>query len=175
MPIPERKYCKKCGKVKPSSEFRIRTEKRTLPHLEYLNYQCRTCEAEYSKRYHHDRKDDQEYMKKNAERVRLYDKRTGASKKRWQKRKNDVEFKKKIAEYRKLNSKRIKANQRKRSLKHHTINRDQITDAYCIARLKSQFKGITNEFIISNPDLIEIKRNEILIFRVKQLLIKESR
>lgn len=161
------KKCSHCNIIKPVSDFRIRIEKRTKKPKPYYNNTCRVCDAEIHREYINKKKQNPKWLKERNRKQREYNKKNNVYKKCWQKLKNDPEWKNKLKAWREKNKDRVKKKQKLRSLKHHTKIRDNITDAYVINRLMSQFKGLTREEILNNPEIMQIKRNEILIHRVK--------
>ena len=168
--MKNKKYCKYCDSAKNHSEFRIRVEKRTNPHFKYRINKCKECEIEYRQEWYSRKKKDKDWMKKNAERVKVYNKQSGYSKKRWQKNKNNPEWKRLLKQWRLDNQNIVKENQKKRGKKYHEKNRDSVSDAYCISCLKNQFPELTTEEILKDTRLIELKRAEILNFRLNKII-----
>lgn len=48
-PLPESKECSRCKCEKTQAEFRVRTEKRSTPHWQYLNPTCKACDADITR------------------------------------------------------------------------------------------------------------------------------
>lgn len=164
------KYCKYCDQILPFHKFRIRVDKRKSKECEYLNNKCRDCEKiDRIDNYNQNRENPdwvKEYNRKSSE----YQKSSGANKRRYEQNKDNPQWKQALKDWREKNINSVKKNQKRRSLKHHAVNRDKITDAYVFQRLKQQFPEITKEFLLENEDLIDLKRSEILNHRLKKIL-----
>lgn len=165
------KTCSHCKTEKDDLEFRLRRETRGNRgggKLLYLNNVCRACDATITNKSYNKRKHDPEWLKKwNEQSTKYYhsnkEKCTAKAKDYRSKSKNkrkayDLAHKDKIKAQHSLVAKRWLAYQR-----------DNLTDVYCTALIRSQnggkerCKNITPEMIEQKRFAIKLKRqiNEI--------------
>jgi hypothetical protein len=166
--ISDTKYCKYCESDKPIVRFRIRFDKRREPPLEYLNNKCKDCDAEYTRQRHYSLKDDPEYKKKNSKRSSEYAKRTGKSKARWQKENDDPKRINALKEWRENNRWRVSELHKIAVGKYHTYNMSNMTDVYIARKIKDQFPWMERVDILRDKELMDLKRAEILIYRLNK-------
>lgn len=167
------KHCKYCNKTKPCKDFRTVTHKRIkTPFYVFFSNKCKLCEVIERKERNARIKNDPELNKAHVAQSREYNIRTGYAKKRYQKNKNSDHYKNYITIWRKKNAVSIKIKQSIVTKEWFKKHRDNITEIYCIQRLRAQFPELTIEFFKSNPDYIELKRSEILMYRMNKLLKK---
>lgn len=170
----EPKICTKCKVEKQPEEFRVRQGRRAGD-KSYLSPPCKECESIAARMRYKKIKDNPEVKKRNRKRTNEYRKRAGYGKRRWQAVKNDPTRKAKIKKWREENPESVKVNQKKRGLEWHRKNCDNITDTYVIMRLQFQFKGMTAESILANPHLMEIKRDQIILYRYKLKILEHQK
>lgn len=137
------KYCKYCDSDKPISDFRIRLDKRRIPALEYINNKCKQCES-----------GDSSHKWKLIQNGYIQTKRI---KRTWL----DGEHKR--------NKKWSISETHKKSVdKYYTQNSVNLTDLHVAKRLKSQFPFMDRSEILKDKELIDLKRAEILIYRLNK-------
>lgn len=161
--ISDKKICSRCHIEKGKEHFRIRMEKRATPPFRYLNNTCRACDAEITRLTYKEWRKTPEGRKINQERARAFYKKwkDRIKIKMKEKRKTD-EYKRKVKAYRMRNKEKIAKQEVITKRRHHEKNKEQISDAYVLQRLKQD--GNNNP----TAEEIEIKRSKILIHRIKQ-------
>lgn len=193
--LPTHKVCTRCKKEKQKSDFSIKKENDKYWTLVPT---CKKCSSEISKIYYEKKKNDPDFKLKNSERVKKYaNKNIDAIKNRrslddykkkhavWnlkhyykvrdlinekQKLKRQTErYKANRKRYIQNNKDKISQQEANAKLRYHVKNRDAITDTYVISQLVNQRFG-TREEIANNLELIEIKRSQILLKRIKLLM-----
>lgn len=190
------KTCTRCKIEKEDSEFRIRTNKDN--DKTYLNPTCRKCDIDVARIYYNKHKDEPEFKRKNAERAKRYtesnadivkQRRSTAEylkkhayweSNRYYKMRDKINARQKIKrqtpEY-KAYMKAYRAARKEKIYRQELItkkrytdkNRDSVSDEYCIAKIKVQ-KNINRDAI--TPEMIQIKRGQILIKRLKNKIAK---
>jgi len=152
-------------KLLPVNKFRIRKRKGT--DIEYYSSRCRECENTQSKGYYQKVKDDPDFIINNRARCKAHrDKDVKKTKQREKVRRQKPAYKKWVKRYYKKHKKKIQQQQKARGSRWHQNRKEKVTDKYAIDKLKAQ--GYTAEQINANASLIEIKRTEILLSRVKK-------
>lgn len=148
------KYCKYCDKTKPIGEFRKRIDKRVKQKKIYRDSKCISCQSEYLKgRYQEYYRN---YYKKHSDKIKKHTKDC---------RDRNPE---KAREYSSNWNKNNKDRHSKSHKKWAEKVRGSISDVYVYGLLKKKYPFITKEYIKKYPQLIKIKRAEILIFRLKK-------
>lgn len=189
----ENKTCNKCKINKPSTDFRIREEKKEDASYWYINSTCKKCDAELTRIYYNKRKHDTEFRAKNAARSREYcnknfeqirlkkdspkwkKKKSEWENNRYHRKKDEIAAKNKIKRqtpeykammraYRKKNKEKIYNQEVITKRRYAEKHRDNITDEYVIRMLIGE--GVaTRESLKLHPELIQAKRIQILIKR----------
>lgn len=155
----------KCGKRKTLAKFRIRVYKHSG--AQYYNTECKICENNRAKAVYNKVKDDPEFIKKNRTRIKKYREDNIELEKERQKAKRQTPgYKKFVKKYYKKNKKKILEQQRITGRRWHEKEKKAVTDQYVIGKLVTQ--GYTKEQIELTPQLIEIKRGQILLARIKR-------
>jgi len=162
--LTEKKVCTRCKNEKVAKAFRVRVKNGNS----YLNSTCKKCESELAMICHNKKKNDPEFKKKNAERSKKYviehSDEVRAKRKTYR---QTPAYKKMMKEYRQRNKHKIYLQEIVTKSRYHEKNRDPITDKYVINILRTQ--GIRNP----SPEVIEIKRSQILLARIKKKINKK--
>lgn len=186
--LPASKVCTRCKSDKPKADFRVRLDKGKYW---MINPTCRKCDSEIAAEYYNRNKDKLEFKEKNRKRAKEYtekncdqikerrrDSKYLAKHNEWEKaryvRKKDQikakskekrkhpEYKKKMREYRQKNKEKIFQQELATKRRYHEKNKKGITDKY----VRNQLRQVGN--LNPTPEEIEIKRAQILIFRIKE-------
>src|ERR1035437_8975402 len=194
------KICNRCKVPKEDDDFRVRISKDKK--YSFLNNTCKQCDNELAHIYYNKHKDEVAFKNKNSERVRRYAqsnveniklrhktseylKKHNQWAKKWYYKMKDVinakaktkretpEYKAYVVAYRERRKDRIYKQEVVSKKRYHEKNRDAITDRYAINLLRTQGYGTVEE-IENNPELIEIKRSEILLSRIKTVKLKKK-
>jgi hypothetical protein len=173
--IPESKICGRCKIDKPKSEYRIRVEKRDkkgMGGFRYLNNTCIQCDKEIAAENYVKQRQSPEFIKKHNQ---------WAKQRYWRNRDKLVEkakeyrdkpsAKENMKKYRQKNKDKIAEQERITKERYLRKNVDPITDKYVARLLVTQGHGTFDE-IINNKELIEIKRGQILLRRIKKQMAK---
>lgn len=187
------KVCRRCKIDKPDSEFRIRVEE----NCNYLNATCINCDSLLAKQYYDKHKNDETFKQKNRDRAKAYcEKNIDKIKMRrasseylkkhaaWnlqsyyrgrdlinarQKVKRETDkYKKYVKEYRQRNKEKIHQQEIICKRRYHEKHRDNITDRYAFNLLRTQ--KVVSKIESTPKELIEIKKTEVIISRIKQIL-----
>lgn len=191
--LPKRKICAKCKIEKDSAEFRIKRPTYKDKTYWQLYSQCNKCCYENSKAYYERHKNDDNFKKKNRERVRQYalansenikiarsserykKKHVEWESKRYHRKRDEInakaklrrqtaEYKAKLKAYRVKNKEKIFAQEAITKRRYHEKHRDNLTDKYVGRLLKAQ--GVADDAVLQNyPKIIEAKRLQLLITR----------
>jgi hypothetical protein len=162
----EEKYCKKCDKTKPVSEFRVRVDKRIGKQCTYPNNQCKECDNKEAKTRYEKLKDNPEFKEKNRKRAINYHykehEKVLAAQKEGRERAENKERRRK---YEKENRQKIQADHRLILQKEI----DNLSDSYVICRLKHFHPGKSAKEIRA-MGIIEEKRKELALLRLEKRL-----
>lgn len=162
--IPEFKECGKCKIIKPKEDFRVRLEKRGSRSFQYLNTTCRICDAAYTRNYHHVRKDDPLYKKKNCDETKAWAaKNPDKIKARWQKNKYDAAWQVRLKNWRINNKERVKEKHRVPAREWSRKQKDGVTDHYILSLLHKT--GIPRDLLRQHDEFIKAYQAYIIFKR----------
>lgn len=162
------KTCIRCKKEKEESEFGRQISRYKDKVYFGLKGNCSECLNEIAKDNYRKVKDDQEFKKKNRARIKAYRHKIGNKDKAKQKKRRQSE-KYKATRKRYIEAHKEKIFQQESIVKDRFFkkHRDNISDSYVINLLMKQGHG-THAEVQDNKELIEIKRTQILLFRLKR-------
>lgn len=163
------KVCSKCKCEKDDSEFRVRFSIRKTKKYFYLNPTCKKCDSKIALDNYKKKINNPKYKLKILEQSRIrYHKHREVRIENARKYRITTSAKKNRKQYIEKNKDKIYQQEVLCKRRYHEKNRDEISDVYCISRLRQQNKDIT-------PENIEIKRVEILKKRIKIEILKKQR
>jgi len=162
--LPTSKQCTKCKKDKQQQHFRIRHQKGKTGTTYYLNPTCLSCDRQYARDKHkRDRATEEGKKKHNNWANQRYHRRRDEMVEKAKEYRNSEQGRQTRKAYIKKNKNKIYEQEVVCKKKYHEKNRDSISDRYALNLLKTQ--GYSESEITS--ELIEIKKAEILIHRLK--------
>lgn len=167
------KECSKCLLVLPVYEFSVVVDKRPGKECVYLHNVCKKCVCKKAMEYYNKKKNDPDFKKKNRERVKKWstENKEYVAEKRKEVRKSD-EYKEYVKAYYEKNHDKIRHQASKTNDKYIREQRAKITDKYAIILLMHPRNGLTRDVI--TKDMIEMKKIEIAIDRLKRLIKKNE-
>jgi hypothetical protein len=169
------KTCTLCGLEKPLSEYRVRVKVKNGKEYPYANPTCRICDSILAKEYRLTVKDTVEFKEKVKFRTKAYvEANRDKVLKRLKEKRETEKGKRYRKEYDKANKERIKQLSKIRNAKYNKKHIDKVTDTYAIAQIQSKVKGLTRDAIRENSELIEQKKTEIVLRRLKKKIKKLS-
>lgn len=142
------KTCTKCHIEKDNSEFRLRLAKKGDTKY-HLSPSCKECEKKYRQEAYQKKRLSLSYKLLMKQRAKMY-----GQKEKCRLRKKEYEAK---------NVASISASKRK----YGTLHKDKITNEYVIHLLRTQGYGTVEE-ITKNKELVELKKSEVLLSRLKK-------
>lgn len=168
------KTCSRCKGDLDDESFRIRIDKRSGD-LKYLNNTCRECDTDIAKERYQRLKGNQAFKDKNRQRVRQYNQNNKALiKQRNSNRRSTKEYREYVKKYYQKNRDKILLQHRNVCSRLNEDARLKLKDSYIIGQLISKRKMKTAT-IKSDPDLIELKRIEILSHRLNKAIKKHEK
>lgn len=158
------KVCSRCHIDKEDECFRVRKENRRGC-CTYLNNNCIECERELKREYDKNVKLRPDYPAKHAAwNLKNYHKNRDKFIKKMKERRTTPEYKAYMKAYRERNKEKIREQEIITKKRYQEKNWSELSDVYVINQLVSQ--GVADkELLLQTPELIQLKRVQILIKR----------
>lgn len=167
------KVCSRCHIEKQDGEFRLRFDKKGKGSRQrkYLTNICKACESEISNQHYFKNKDNPEFHREWVQKSRdYYHKHKDEIKEKMKAKRQTPAYKEMMKVYREKRKDIIYQQEVVTKRRYHEKHRDKITDKYIIGLLRTA--GIEPQKI--TRELIEIKRSEVLLHRIKDKVLNRK-
>lgn len=168
------KTCKRCGIEQDDDQFKDKSSVTNGKRYHYKIGVCRLCiNAESSAYFRKQRTTEDGRQKYNAKAREMHEKHRDKILIKQKEYRSTPEYKSKRKAYIEKNKEKIRQQGIECKRKYHEKNRDEITDKYVVNLLRTQGYG-KPEDLIKNKELIEIKRSEIILSRIKAEIYEQK-